>query len=349
MMCDGDILILKGQEVLSLLERRERDLVELVRGAYETHARGKSSLPHSLFLHFPDRPGSRIIALPTYLGGDFEMAGIKWVASFPSNLERGIDRASAVVILNSPMTGRPQAIIEGSLINAKRTAASAALAASLLHKGREERTLALLGCGPINFEVARFVQVMMPEIDRLVVCDLDPQRAEQFKEKCRHTFAGIDAVVVKDVAALLASSSLVSLATTAGTPHITDLRQMAPGSTILHVSLRDLSPEVILACDNIVDDIDHVCRAQTAIHLTEQVAGNRDFIRGILADVASGALPARSDEKRIAVFSPFGLGVLDMAVAQFAYHLAQEQNCGTVISSFLPAGWSTAASDSGQG
>ncbi len=348
-MRDGDILILKGQEVLSLLDRREREVVEMVRGAYETHARGKSALPHSLFLHFPDRPGSRIIALPTYLGGDFEMAGVKWVASFPSNLERGIDRASAVVVLNSPETGRPQAIIEGSIISAKRTAASAALAASLLHKDRGERTLALLGCGPINFEVARFVRVMMPEIDRLVVCDLDPQRAEQFKEKCQRTFGPIEAVAVKEAAELLASSSLVSLATTAGTPHINDLGMMAPGSTILHVSLRDLSPEMMLLCDNIVDDIDHVCRAQTSIHLTEQLTGNREFVRGILADVANGALPARSDERRIAVFSPFGLGVLDMAVAKFVCHLALEQNCGTVISSFLPVAWSTAAGDSQPG
>src|SRR5262249_61883518 len=113
---------------------------------------------------------------------------------------------------------------------------------------------------------------------------------------------------------------------------------LAPGSTILPVSLRDLSPEVMLSCDNIVDDIDHVCRAQTSIHLTEQMTGNRDFIRGILADVANGSLPARSDERRVAVFSPFGLGVLDIAVAQVVWHLALGQKFGAGISSFFSPG-----------
>jgi ornithine cyclodeaminase/alanine dehydrogenase-like protein (mu-crystallin family) len=66
------------------------------------------------------------------------------------------------------------------------------------------------------------------------------------------------------------------------------------------------------------------------------LSGNRDFIRCTLADITSGRSPARRDPNSIAVFSPFGLGVLDMALAQWVLKRGREQEEGTVIESFLP-------------
>ena len=111
-------------------------MIESVRRAYQAHARQQTSLPHSTFLRFPAEEKNRVIALPAYLGDSFDVAGIKWIASFPNNIQRQMDRASAVIILNSTQTGRPEAIIEGSIVSAKRTAASAALAAQQIHEDR---------------------------------------------------------------------------------------------------------------------------------------------------------------------------------------------------------------------
>jgi ornithine cyclodeaminase len=338
-MRDGDILILKGHEVLSLLGGRELELIELVRAAYVAHGSGDSSLPHSTFLRFPNHEKNRIIALPAYLGGEFGVTGIKWVSSFPDNVHKKLDRASAAVILNSPLTGRPEAFVEGSIISARRTAASAALAARTLQGSRRSNTLGLLGCGPINYEVTRFTLAACPEVRRLVVFDLEERRALQFKEKCGELAGGLAVEVAGDVQELLRESPLVSMATTAIKPHIDDLSACPPGATILHVSLRDLTPELILSCDNVVDDLDHVCRAQTSIHLAEQLTGHRDFVRCSLSDILSGRSPARRDEETVSVFSPFGLGVLDLAVAKRVRELAREQNQGTIISSFLPPTW----------
>jgi 2,3-diaminopropionate biosynthesis protein SbnB len=340
-MSDSDIVILKADDVLSLLAGREREVIESVRLAYEAHAGGDSALPHSSFLRFPSDERNRIIALPAYLGEEFAVAGIKWISSFPGNLEMGLDRASAVVILNSSRTGRPEAVIEGSIISAKRTAASAALAAERLHRGRPSRNAAFLGCGLINFEIARFLLAALPDLRRFTVCDLDAGRAAQFAARCRAEF-GVEAEVAPDVRALLRSAPLVSFATTAARPHVDDLNDCQPGTTLLHISLRDLAPELILASDNVVDDVDHVCRAQTSVHLAEQLSGARDFIRCTLADVLRGAAPARRDEQDVTIFSPFGLGVLDVALGKYVLRRALELERGSLIKSFLPGSWAGA-------
>lgn len=336
---DGGIVLLNGRQVKTILKGRELELVERVRLAYEAHASGDSSLPHSTFLRFPDNERNRIIALPTYLGQDFKVAGLKWIASFPGNTRQGLDRASAVIILNSTLTGRPEAILEGAIISAKRTAASAALAAKHLSAAGSVGSVGIIGCGLISFETARFLLAVYPEINRFVCFDTNAEHAEQFKQKLRGSLKEVEVTIAENVQTVLRECKLTAIATTALTPSISDLSMCQPGSTILHTSLRDLTPEAILSCDNVVDDIDHICRASTSVHLAEQLTGNRDFIRCTLADITGGLSPARRDARSIAVFSPFGLGVLDMAVAQLVLQLGIRQGEGTIIESFLPDQW----------
>lgn len=341
-MSNQDILILKAQEVRSILAGRELEIIQRVREAYESHTRGESSLPHSVFLRFLDNERNRIIGLPAYLGGQINACGVKWVSSFPQNIEQGLDRASAVIVLNSVQTGRPEAVLEGSIISAKRTAASAAVAAQYLHRASQTNKAGFAGCGLINFEIARFLVAVFPNLKQLFIYDLDPARANRFKEMCERTFEGISVERSANTNSLFRSCSLVSFATTANSPHVTDAAELSPNHTILHISLRDLSPEIILSCDNVVDDVDHVLRAQTSVHLAEQLVGHRDFIRCTLGEIMNGAAPSRT-ENSAAVFSPFGLGILDVALAQTVRDIGLRQGKGTVIGSFLPGSWEAEA------
>ena len=129
---------------------------------------------------------------------------------------------------------------------------------------------------------------------------------------------------------------MVSFATTAIAPYVNDLDNCPAGATILHVSLRDLSADSILSNHNIVDDLDHVNRAATSIHLAAQQAENTDFVRGSLGDILLGNvnLPER-DDRRV-IFSPFGLGVLDLAVADLVHKTVAANGGGTLVKSFLP-------------
>lgn len=124
---------------------------------YLSHAAGDSVNPDSYFLRFPEKPDSRIIALPAYLGGRHNTVGIKWIGSFPANITRGIPRASAVLVLNDYSTGYPFALLEESQISAARTAVSAVRAAEVLTGGRAARRLVVVGAGTIARNILEFL------------------------------------------------------------------------------------------------------------------------------------------------------------------------------------------------
>jgi N-[(2S)-2-amino-2-carboxyethyl]-L-glutamate dehydrogenase len=331
------ITLLRSEDVLAALSGREDEIIRVVQQAYETHEAGLSALPHSSFLRFPDKPGNRIIALPTYLGGDFQVAGLKWIASFPDNHKLGLNRASAVIILNSIDTGLPEALIEGSIISAKRTAASAALAARFLHVDKTPICAGFVGCGLINLEIARFLRSVFPSLASFIVYDLYGEKSQHFVKQCEELFEGVEVVIAETIPDIFKQTSLVSMATTASRPHISDLSNCQPGTTILHISLRDIAPEVLVTCDNIVDDIDHVCREQTSVHLTEQVEGNRNFIRCTLASITKGVSSPRRSNDDTVIFSPFGLGVLDLALSAFVLERAMQLGKGEIVKSFFPS------------
>ena len=143
--------VISGTQVQQALEGSEKQVVELVEATYRLHGAGDSVNPPSYFLRFPDRPTSRIIALPASIGGDVRVDGLKWISSFPENVAAGIPRASAVLILNDHDTGYPFAVLESSIISATRTAASAALAADWLSRERGRPTrVGFVGTGLIN-------------------------------------------------------------------------------------------------------------------------------------------------------------------------------------------------------
>ena len=116
---------------------------------------------------------------------------------------------------------------------------------------------------------------------------------------------------------LIRASDLVVFATVAADPHVRVSSWFDHNPLVLHVSLRDLAPEIVLAATNIVDDVEHCLTAGTSPHLAEQLTGDRAFLHGTLGDVMSGRTTV--PVQRPAVFSPFGLGVLDLAVGSFVY------------------------------
>ena len=311
--------IVGGKNVVELLAGHEKEVIERVKDAYMTHEAGESVNPDSYFLRFPEKVDSRIIALPAYLGGSVGLAGIKWIGSFPKNVASGLPRASAVLLLNDYETGYPLALLEAASISAARTAASAALAAVTLSSGRP-KSVGVLGGGVIARTICRYLRSSGVPLDRVLCHDIDQASATALAEHLADSCGSIAPTVS---AAEALDCDLVVLATTALAPHVSADRPFRPGQLVLNISLRDLAPELLLKANNVLDDIEHCLKADTSPHLAEKLTGNRDFVTGTLAAAIAGDV--RLDPGRPTVFSPFGLGVLDLAVGSYLYERAREE------------------------
>jgi ornithine cyclodeaminase len=313
--------IINGKTVGDLIHAHRGECIDVVREAYLAHARGQSVNPDSYFLRFPDKPDCRIIALPAFLGDGFSVAGIKWIASYPGNVRRGFPRASAVLVLNNCETGYPFAILESSIISAARTAASAVLAADWLGgRTRRVRSLGIVGTGFIARYVYEFLVGTGWQIDQVRLYDSSPHESEKFRTTACHPEQHRSISVASDVAEVLRASDLIVFTTVASAPHITDTALFEHNPVVLHISLRDLAPEILLRSQNVVDDVDHVMKANTSPHLTEQLTGNRSFVTGTLAEIILGHKSV--DRSRPVIFSPFGMGILDLAVGKWVYDQA---------------------------
>src|ERR1044072_4664892 len=106
-----ELSIINGKTVYEIVRAQRCDCIRVVQEAYLAHADGQSVNPDSYFLRFPDKPDCRIIALPAYLGNGFGVAGLKWIASYPGNVQRGFSRGSGVVGLKRLENGQPLATL----------------------------------------------------------------------------------------------------------------------------------------------------------------------------------------------------------------------------------------------
>lgn len=319
--------VITGETVHKIIVQDFPGIIQVIEAAYLAHHRGHTVNPDSYFLRFPDNPRARIIALPAHFGSDFEgwetgFSGIKWIASYPANLELGIPRASAVLVLNDGQTGYPFACIESSIISATRTAASAVSGAwHLNQKQNHTNSISIIGTGLIARFVMQFLIGTGWSINKTTLYDRNPNYAAAFKHRLEKDYQ-LNVTLADSDNAAIRQGDIIIFTTTAGEPYLHNFEAFAHNPLVLNISLRDIGADIILNSFNVVDDIDHCLKANTSPHLAEQKTGHRDFIYAALPEILSGK-PAPSREKPI-IFSPFGMGILDLALGALIYRQAQQ-------------------------
>lgn len=329
MKITSDLLFLTREKIDTYFLHHIDQAFHEIKQTYHAFKEGKAANPPSSFLWYDEENKSRIIALPASIEkGTKKALGIKWISSCPNNIKHDLPRASALIILNDDITGFPVAVLEGATISALRTALSALIAVENLHQSKTIETLGIVGCGRIASQVVHCLQVLGWTIKSIRLYDLDHSRTSEF---AANVFP--DAVCCETLAEVTLTSSILLFATTAVTPYLLETESFKKETIILNLSLRDLGPTVILDAFNIVDDIEHVLHANTSPHLAFLQCGHKQFIHGTLAALMAGDVELAHHQLKI--FSPMGMGILDLALANLVYAHYENHIDGECINNFF--------------
>lgn len=310
------------------------DPVASVEATLLAHARGATTLPDEAYLPWYTASGAfaRSLALPGAVWGDRPAVGLKVINSSLDNPARGLPRAQGWTFLFDPDTARPVAMLEAAWISATRTAAYTVLSARRLAAPGLAR-IAVLGCGALADSHLDLLAAEYPDA-AVVVHDLDPARARSLAARRR-------AEVADDPRAAVDGAGLVVCTTTTTTGYLA-LDWLAPGTLVAHVSLDDVLSEVVTGADLVVvDDWDLVAaddrrllgrmlRQGTLAPPGETRAGART-VDTTLAEVVAGTHPGRARPDDVVLSNPFGMGVLDVALAAAVHDAALARDLGTVL------------------
>jgi 2,3-diaminopropionate biosynthesis protein SbnB len=304
-----------------------RECVSQIEKAVRLAAAQDCAYPIKPYLRYKD-PTNRIIAMPAYVGGDVHRAGIKWIASFPNNPQKGLSRAHSVVVINDADTGVPLCIINSALLSEIRTAAvSGLMIRTLLADNRRRRArVGIVGLGPIGRMHLDMIVSLFPEVAEILAYDISKRVEEvplpaEIRKRLRFCGEWNEAYAEADVFLTCTTS-----------PHRYIDRRPKPGTLLLNVSLRDYSPEVLIGVDClIVDDWDEVCRDNTDIEVAHKMHGlTRGHTRSMADIVCTDAVSGISPEATV-MFNPMGLAIFDIAIAASYYTKAKEKGVGVVL------------------
>lgn len=182
-----DVLFLSQDDVKSL-GITMGEMIGAIEEGLKLKGQGKVELPPKPGVH--PRENCYIHAMPCWIGGDVDMAGLKWVAGYPSNLARGMPYNNGVFCLNDTSTGAITAIMDANWMTTWRTGAATGVAVKYLAPAAE--TASVIGLGTIGRINLRAIKTVLPAIRKIMIYDPIAKQMENYVADMSAAFPDIE-------------------------------------------------------------------------------------------------------------------------------------------------------------
>ena len=325
---------------------------------------GDNGNSHGCMVTFPDEPefpnmpqnapDRRFMAMPAYVGGKFDIAGMKWYGSNVENRKKELPRSILMVMLNDKDTGAPLSLMSANLLSAYRTAAVPGVGVKNLAV-KDAKVLGIVGPGVINCTNIETFAALRPTLDTLKIKGRGKASIDRciayVKEKCPQ-FTNI--IVCDTLEECVRDSDILSFATSTpmGSGRSTypkvEKEWIKPGALFCLPGSCDFDDEFItsgeakLVVDNIklyeawaeeyaypTYDIIYIL-GSLFMDLVHDAKMDKIQIHDLGA-ILNGKVPGRESDDQIILYSVGGMPVEDVAWGKEVYDYAMKNGIGTKL------------------
>jgi len=306
---------------------------------------------------FPNMPKNsddrRFMAMPAYLGGAFDIAGMKWYGSNIENRKKGLPRSILNVMLNDKDTGAPLSLMSANLLSAYRTAGIPAVGVRHLAP-KNAKVLGIVGPGVINTIAAETFAGVCPSLETIKIKGRGRSSIDRciafVKEKCPNIKNFIICDTLEDC---VKESDIISFAISSPAEGSIEAYPLvkkewikkgalicAPGA----VNFEDdfLANEAKLVVDNIklyeawAEEYPYPTFASICIvgsKFMDMIHEKKLEKKKIydLGAILNGKVPGRESDDQIIIYSVGGMPVEDLAWGKTVYENAVAKGIGTKL------------------
>jgi len=356
-LSEQDMIAAGVKDMGQCVEVMEDMMVTLQKGDYVMGGENHNS--HGCMVTFPDKPkfdgmpkngeDRRFMAMPAYLGGRFQMAGMKWYGSNIENRKLGLPRSILMMMLNDKDTGAPLALMSANLLSAYRTGAIPGVGAKYLAR-KDSETVAIIGPGVMGKTSLHAFISVCPNLKTVKVKGRGQKSIDSFVDFVKTNFLQIESVVVCDtMEEAIRDSDIISTTTSVGDKEIEfpfiDDAWIKKGALICMPSAARfnesfyLDKNTKLVVDNYklyeawADEYPYpsydpvqVVGAKFMDLLHDEKITREEIID--VADVITGTHPGRESEEERIIYSVGGMPVEDIAWGETVYKNALKMGIG---------------------
>ncbi|MGO3344899.1 MAG: tyramine oxidase subunit B [Marinomonas sp.] len=323
---------------------------------------GPNSDSHGAMITFPEespfatmpKPTAdrRLMAMPAYLGGDFQTCGVKWYGSNIANREKGLPRSILMFTLTDTDTGAPMAYMSANLLSAYRTGAVPGVGARHLAR-KDSKVVGLLGPGVMGKTSISAFMATCPKIDTIKVKGRGQKSLDSFISWIRDTYPQITTIESVDtLEEVVRGSDIVTYCNSSETGDVSTYPEVKrewvkPGCYLSMPAYCRLDDEmeqgdVRKVLDNTglyqawFEEVPKPAHKHIPIigarfmDMVEEGKMTMDQVED-LGPICAGETSGRQNEEEIIILSVGGMPVEDVAWATMVYRNALERGIGVKL------------------